>query len=318
MRRRRLGITDLSLSEVALGTWALSGEAAGTAPVDPEAFGATVAAAREAGVTTYDVSPLWAGGEAERALGRALDEARDGGTDVEVIDRGGIRRAADGTPILAHDPTSLIADCEASLERLGRERIDLWLLQGLPEDRKDEGFREAIETLQRDGKIRCWGVSAGDPATAQRALASGAEAICVPLNLIANDALRELESDLVVYKAGVLARSPLAYGLLALRWDDAHEFPRGDHRRERWPGGALAARLRQAHALRFLGRDVAESPAEAALRWVLGHDEVAAALVGARTPAQLTEAARASVAPPTLPDEDLDRLDEVMGALGLR
>lgn len=315
MRRRPVGVSDLTFSEVALGTWALSGASKGR-PLDGEAFDATVAAALEAGVTTFDVSPLWAGGEAESRLGNALgDTGRD---EVEIIGRGGVRVQPGGEVELSHDQEALIGDCEGSLRRLGTDRIDLWLLQGLPADPGDDAWRYAVETLRRDGKIGYWGVSAGDPDTARRALMAGASAVCLPFNLVANDALDTLESELVVYKAGVLARSPLAYGLLALQWLETQRFPEGDHRRERWAEKDLRVRVRQTKRVRFLAKGRVGSPAEAAVRWVLTHPEVASALTGPVNARQMRDLARAGQGPtPHLPDEDLDRLDEVLVEAGL-
>jgi aryl-alcohol dehydrogenase-like predicted oxidoreductase len=157
MQLRSLGRTDLVLSEIALGTWGLAEQSYG--PVPPERLDAVVRAAIDAGVTTFDVAPLWGDGEAERRVGRRLAEARV--EEAVVITRGGVERVG-GKLRQSFASKDLVRGCEGSLERLRRDTIELFLLHnpGIDELRR-EAWREAVEALEQDGKIRAWGASVG-------------------------------------------------------------------------------------------------------------------------------------------------------------
>src|SRR5690606_1358753 len=187
MQFRSLGRTDLVLSEITLGTWGLAEQSYG--PVPPERFDAVLRSAIDAGVTSFDVAPLWGDGEAERRVGRALAEARI--DEPVVITRGGVERV-DGKlrqSFAAEEPGR---GCAASLERLGRERIEVFLLHtpGI-EVLRSETWREGVEQLEQEGKIRAWGVSVGDTDEARVAITAGARVICITHNLISPHALED-------------------------------------------------------------------------------------------------------------------------------
>ncbi len=313
METRTLGLTDLRLSEIALGTWGLAAGVYGD--VARDRFDATLKRALERGVTTFDVAPVWGDdGESERRLGEAL---KDSDVEPVVITRGGAR-IEDGRLRQSFGADELVADCEASLERLGREQIDLWLLHN-PGDvtlRKAE-WREAIHRLEEDGKIRAWGVSVGDLEEARVAIDQGAQAICLTYNLLKTVELEDLVTDLATHGCGVLARSPLMYGLLAGRWPPNRQFAVEDHRYRRWSADSLAARVRQVNELRFLVGTKHRDLATAALRFVLTHSSVTCALVGARTPYQIDAATEAASGPPYLDDDEMVRLAKVRNSAGI-
>lgn len=311
METRSLGRTDVRLGEITLGTWGLAEQSYGH--VSPERFDRIVRAAIDEGVTSFDLAPLWGDGEAERRVGRLIGEA---GIEAAVITRAGVKRV-DGKLRQSFASEDLIADCEASLERLGREHVDVWLLHNPGEDvlRREE-WREAVDRLLEDGKIRAWGVSAGDAAEARIAIAAGAQAVCLPYNILVPHDVEDLGADLALGGCSVLARSPLAHGLLAGQWSEARLFAAADHRARRWSPQALATRIRQVNALRFLvGREHPDL-ATTALRFVLTHPAVATAIVGARSEAQVSSAVRAADNP-RLRDDDMVRIVKVRDAAGI-
>lgn len=313
MDTRSLGRSDLRLTEIALGTWGLASGAYGPVPMDR--FEETLRRALERGVTTFDVAPVWGDdGESEKRVASALADA-----DVEpvVITRGGAR-FEDGRLRQSFGANELVEDCERSLERLGREQIDIWLLHN-PGDvtlRKDE-WREAIHRLEEDGKIRAWGASVGDAEEARIAIDAGAQAICLTHNLLNGVRLDDLITDLATAGCGVLARSPLMYGLLAGRWPPDRKFAEEDHRGRRWTRDSLEERVRQVDELRFLVGERHEDLATAAIRFVLTHASVTCALVGARRPSQIDHAVDAATGPPYLSDDDMLRLAKVRNAAGI-
>lgn len=311
MKTRSLGRTDLRLSEITLGTWGLAEQTYG--PVAPIQFEETVQTAIDQGVTTFDLAPLWGEGEGERRVGRIVSEAK---IDAVFVTRGGARRL-DGRLQRGFSTAELVADCEGSLGRLGREQIDLWLLHNPGADvLRDEPWREAVERLEEDGKIRAWGATVGDADEARLALDAGARALCVPHNLLSPGILDELAGDVEAAGCGVLARSPLMYGMLAGRWDADRRFGFHDHRSKRWGPTAFAERIRQVDELRFLVGDHHPDLTTAALRFVLTHNAVTTVIAGARAPSQIAAACKAADGPPYLTEHEMIRLAKIRNAAG--
>lgn len=311
MEKRTLGRTDVRLGEITLGTWGLGEQSYG--PVAPERFDEVLRNAIEHGITTFDVAPLWGDGDAERRVGRWIRESKL--ADAVIVTRGGARRV-EGKLSIGFSPKELIADCEGSLERLGVEQIDVWLLHDPGDEvlRRDE-WREAVDRLQEDGKVSAWGVSAGDADEARLAITAGAQAICLPFNLLRTIDLDDLMPDIARSGCGVLARSPLQHGLLGGQWSETRTFAPGDHRARRWKQPAFIERVRQVNALRFLVGEEHPDLATAALRFVLSRGEVTTAIVGARSPYQVMAAVEAASGP-RVSDDDVMRLAKVRADAG--
>ena len=308
MHERNLGDTDLRLTEVTLGTWGLSGA---YGPVTESLVRDTLDAAIEAGVKSVDVAPLW--GDMEARVGEAIADHEA----IKVITRGGAV-LEDGQVQHRFDPESLRADLERSRERLGREVLDVWLLHDPSEGAlaEDDPFATAA-TLVEEGHVRCWGVSTTQHEVAARALEAGAKAICVPHHMFASDLVGDLRQSLEASGAGVLARSPLAHGLLSGRWTEYRRFAADDHRHDRWTAQALAIRVRQVAQVRFLVKNEVRSLTAAALRFALDSPAVATAVVGARRPAQIRDLDQLVGDAPYLEEPDRVRLQQVLAAAGV-
>lgn len=292
MKRRTLGKTDVEVSEIALGTWGMGARSYG--PVDGAQLESVVKAAWEVGVTTFDVSPSWGNGEAERRVALALGEHL---AEATLVGRAG-QVNIDGRLLLQFDTYVVVREVEESLKRLGRDRLDLLLLHNPPAKVLGSHlFEKGLAQLKSEGKIRAWGVSVSTVDEANLAIERGAEAICFTHNLLTPDDLLDLAEPLQRSGCGVLARSPLSYGMLAGRWDQATTFEAHDHRSRRWSTASFRERLKQVDAVRFLVDGPIPDLASAALRYVLATPLVSCALVGARTPEQIRHAVAA------LPDE---------------
>jgi aryl-alcohol dehydrogenase-like predicted oxidoreductase len=305
MKQRKLGDTGVELSEISLGTWGLATDAYGRS--DEKRFREVVDKALELGVTTFDLAPLWGDGASERIVGEAVKARRD---EVQLVTRAGARWH-DAALDLDTTAGTLKKDAETSLARLGTDRIDVWLIH----EPKDElwqrvDWREVVEALKKDGKIRAWGATVSTTDSARMAITAGAEALSITYNMLASEDLHDLSTEISKAKCGVIARSPLMHGLLAGRWAEYRSFPRTDHRRDRWSAQALRARIRQIDKLRFLVHGDVASLGEAAIRYVLSNGLVTATTVGARTPAQIEAAVKASVEGPYLPNEDLMKIPD--------
>lgn len=284
MQSRYVGRTEVRVSEIALGTWGLASGAYGE--VSESRFEDTVRAAWEAGVTTFDLAPLWGHGASERVTAKALGRSLN---DAVLVTRVG--QVESGDRLLGQfDAIAVGAAIDLSLERIGRDWIDVMLLHNPPDAAMStDRFSRGIGLAMASGKVRAWGVSTSSLNSARLAVKLGAQVLCLPFNVLAPDDVEELVPMLKEQGVGVLARSPLAYGLLG--GTAKPPFAADDHRQDRWSDEALAKRLERVETLRGMAKD--GDVADLALRAVLSNPFVTSALVGARTPDQIRHAARA-------------------------
>ncbi len=312
LRQRSFGAPPLFVSELALGTWGLSGEAYG--PVADDAADATIKRALELGVTTFDTSDAYGKGATEERLGRLL-EAHVATT--YVLTRHGVDRAHEPAR-KRFDPEYLRAALDRSRERLRRECVDLYFLHNpSAETLAGEELRAFLRGLKDEGKVRAWGVAVGDASAARAALEAGAQAISIAYNAFFSNDLHAVADLVAEKKAGVFAHSVLGYGLLAGLWAAGKTFAEGDHRRDRWSGRDMRARLHHLGAMRsLLGGEVLTMRA-AALRYVLSNERVSAAILGPRSVTQLEQLVREAGAPPYLDAERLGRLPQRLREVGL-
>ena len=312
VRPRPLGKTGLVVSELALGTWGLSGD--GYGPVDAADAERVIARAIDIGVNLVDTADAYGAGKMEALLGRAL-AAQKG---VRVVTKGGTDRSTE-PPRKRFDAPHLRAAVERSLKRLGREQIDLYLLHNPTVDALVLGEASgAMEDLKKEGKIAHWGVSAGDTDVARAAIEQGAAVLELAYNLVHAIDLHRLAGDIMVSGVGVLARSTLAYGLLSGMWPKTREFPEGDHRADRWTKLELERRVEQLDAVRFLVRGDVLTLRGAAVRFALANHLVSSVVLGPRSVPQLEQLVReVGAGPRYLPDEDLAALPRALQRVGI-
>jgi aryl-alcohol dehydrogenase-like predicted oxidoreductase len=151
MRYRPLGNTGLSVSEVAFGTWAIGGS---WGPVDEKSALDGLARAMDAGVNFFDTADVYGDGRAERLLAKATR----GRPDILIATKFG--RGADHRDPETYREAAVRRFCEASLRRLEREAIDLYQIHCPPHEILQQGdVFQVLDKLQREGKIRFYGVS---------------------------------------------------------------------------------------------------------------------------------------------------------------
>jgi aryl-alcohol dehydrogenase-like predicted oxidoreductase len=297
---------------MSLGTWGLSGDAYGA--VDEAMQDRVVRRALDMGFSLIETADSYGDGRMESAIGRAVADRRD----VVVVTKGGTDRAM-SPPRKRFEAGYLRERVEGSLRRLSREPIDVYLLHNPSEPAVAGG--EVVDELARlkgEGKIAHWGVSAGDVSSGRAALRQGAEVIELAYNLLHGSDLHRLAGEVIVSGAGVLARSTLAYGLLAGSWTGETEFPAGDHRAQRWTKPELKRRVDQLAAFRFLVRGDVPTLRSAAVRFVLSNTIVSSAVLGPRNVEQLEDIVReVGIGPVYLGDEDLMRIPRTLQGLGL-
>jgi aryl-alcohol dehydrogenase-like predicted oxidoreductase len=311
IRARPLGKTGLVVSELSLGTWGLSGDAYGA--VDPAVAEATILRALDMGFSLFDTADAYGGGAMEVLLGRLLR-----GKNVTIVTKVGTDRTTEPGR-KRFDPAFLRERVAASLKRLGRERIDLLLLHNPSAEAILFGDAvEALGAMKKEGTIAHWGVAAGDAEVGRAAIDKGAEVVELAYNLVQPIDLHRLAGDAMVMGTGILARSPLAYGLLGGVWTKEREFAAGDHRAERWTRLELERRVQQLEAMRFLVRGDVHTLRGAAVRFVLANHLVSSAVLGPRSVEQLEQLVRETGSGPRyIPDDDLMALPRALWKVGI-
>jgi aryl-alcohol dehydrogenase-like predicted oxidoreductase len=255
---------------------------------------AAILHAVERGVSWIDTGAVYGGGHAERIVGRALAQLSPGERPL-VFTKCGIRIDAAGDTYRDLTPASLRAECDASLERLGVERIDLYQLHWPISDQLAmERAWETLGELQREGKLRWVGVSNFDMELLRRCAAlHPIESVQPPLSLTHRDAAAEILPWAERERAWAIVYSPLGSGLLTGRFslERLQALPAEDWRRRRAPFQApqLQRTLDLVERLRPLADGLGVSMSELAIAWTLAWPGVTGAIVGARSPRQLDE-----------------------------
>jgi aryl-alcohol dehydrogenase-like predicted oxidoreductase len=311
MRKRPLGNTGLSVTELGLGTWGLSGD--GYTPLPEADQDAVIDRALALGIKLFDTADSYAKGGMEKRLGERLEKH----PEAVIVTKVGTDREA--SPARKAFGAAFIKESvERSRERQKREVLDVVLLHN-PSERALERAEAtaALQELKEAGSIRAWGASVEGVDTARAALKQGAQVLELAYNAFHSRSLRQLETEVRTQNVGILARSVLAHGLLCGQWQLDKEFAPNDHRSERWTQDDLKRRITQLNALRpCVNGSTVTSLRAAALRFALSSDVVSCAVLGPRNAIQLDQLLReAGKEPPYLTEEALEalfiRLDNV-------
>ena len=330
MEPRQLGSSSLEITPIVLGTWALGGWLwGGTSRNDAEG---AVHAALDAGINCIDTAPAYGFGLSEELVGKAIKGRRD---TVVVATKCGLvwdgrpgsspffdTRDAEGAALSVNRclrKESILAECDASLQRLGVDVIDLYQCHWPDPETPLEDTLDGLLTLQEQGKIREFGVSNFTVDLLQEC----GDLDAVPASNQPKYSLlsREIENNVLPfcreYDIGSLAYCPMEMGLLTGKIGMDHVFEGDDTRPNRpW---FLPAKRRQALTALDKIRPIAEKHditlAQLATAWVHNQPGVTAAVVGARNRDQAESNARAGAI--RLPTEDLSAIRTVFEPLVL-
>ena len=226
MNRRTFGRTDFTVSEIAFGAWAI-GSAWGT--VDDGESMRALHAAVDAGMTFIDTADVYGDGRSERLVARLRKERR-GNETLHVATKAGRRlqpHTAEG-----YNLENLRRFVERSLTNLDVEAIDLLQLHCPPPAvyERPEAF-DALDTLVREGKLRYYGVSVETVDEAKAALRfPNVQTVQIIFNMFRPKPAEEFFAMAAKARVGIIARVPLASGLLAGKWTAATTFAVDDHR----------------------------------------------------------------------------------------
>ncbi len=295
METRRLGNSDLLITPIGFGAWAIGGPGWAFA-WGPQDDGDSIAAIHEAialGVNWIDTAAVYGLGHSEEVMARALAGVPSAERPY-VFTKCGRVWDEQGTIGRRLTAESVRRECEASLRRLKVERIDLYQVHWPEPDPEIEEGWGTLAALQKEGKVRWIGVSNFDAAQMERARAIAPITSLQPPYSLVN---RKVEPDILPYAAahgiGVIAYSPMASGLLtgAMTAERVANLEPDDWRRRNpnYQEPLLSRNLALVERLRALADRHGISPGAAAVAWVLRHPAVTAAIVGARRPGQLRE-----------------------------
>jgi aryl-alcohol dehydrogenase-like predicted oxidoreductase len=314
MEQRPLGRTGADVSVVGLGTWQLGGD---WGNVDEDTAREVLDAALDAGVTLLDTADVYGGGRSEERIRKALAPRAD---RPFVATKAG--RQANPHTAEQYSPQNLRGWIDQSRRNLGVETLDLVQLHCPPtEVYSDQRVYDALDSFVDDGSIAAYGVSVETVAEGLTALEHpGVQTIQVILNIFRRKPLEELLPAAQQAGVGVLARVPLASGLLTGKYDESTTFPPDDHRNFNRQGEAFDVGETFAGVPFEVGvaaaREVAEIAGDAvptaafALRWVIDQPGVTTVIPGARTVTQVRgNVAAATLAP--LSDSQLSDLERV-------
>jgi len=292
------------MPSVIFGVWPLAGITSGT--VDPETARQTIRAAIESGLDTFDTAYSYGfDGEAERYLGEVLAEYRTTATPptLRVIGKVGQRWSADNKRYTDASPNQLTADAEESLRRLKIEKFDCLLLHAIDPKVDLKRSAEAIDALRRRGLADSVGISNANCEELQQFSSYvNCSAIECPLNLLQRHSLDSIIPAAAQINASVYVYWTLMKGLLAGQISRDHQFDLGDSR----PGYEIfqGEKRRRAHdvidRLWRIAQQHNTTVAKLSIGWAVSQPGVTAALVGAKTPAQIRETASAAPLSPEL------------------
>jgi len=298
MEKRRLGQSDLMITPLGVGAWAMGGNnwAFGWGPQDDADSVAAIHAALDAGWNWIDTAAVYGLGHSEEVVARALAGLA---ARPYVFTKCGLCWDADRKVSGRLKRESVLRECEDSLRRLRLETIDLYQIHWPdPEPDLDEAW-EAIETLKARGSIRWAGVCNLKPAQIRRVAAKGRVTSLQPPYSILSP---EIEAEHLPFcdreQVGVIVYSPMKSGLLTgkMTRERVAAMPDDDFRKSKAPfqEPRLTRNLALADLLKAIAARHGRTAGEAAIAWCLRSPQVTGAIVGIRSAAQVAGVAGAA------------------------
>ena len=289
MEKRQLGQSELEVSVLTMGCWQ-AGLSQWTGATDEDSI-AAIRAAHGEGINFFDTAEAYGEGHSERIVGQALADVRD---EVLIATKVGAGSLA---------PDKLVAACDASLERLGTDRIDLYQIHwptgtwGSPIVPIADTMG-ALVKLKEAGKIRAIGVSNFNAHQIEEALQFGRiDSLQPPYSLF----WRPFEFNgtnecCIKHNIGIICYSPLAQGLLTGKFSVSNRPAESDNRAHNslFKGVTYERALEAVDALKPIAAKYQHTTGQLALQWLLSQPGVTSAIVGARTPDQVRDNARAA------------------------
>lgn len=291
MQTRQLGKSDLFITPIGFGSWAIGGSGYQFAwgPQDDNESIAAIQRALDLGINWIDTAAVYGLGHSEEIVARALKGRSPRPYVFTKCERvWGEQGRISGSLKAA----SLRREAEASLRRLQMDVIDLYQVHWPDPDADIEEGWSILAALQREGKVRFIGVSNFNVAQMRRAQAiAPITSLQPPYSLLDRDIEQEVLPFCAQNQIGVIVYSPMASGLLTgkMTRERIERLPDDDWRKHdfRFQEPQLSRALEMVEQLRQIGERHGRSPAEVAITWTLRRPEVTGAIVGARRPDQV-------------------------------
>ena len=286
MRYRIFGRTGIRISEIGFGCWAIGG---GWGPRDDQEAVESIRLSIQEGVTFLDTALAYGQGHSEQLLARALHDIWSKVTvATKIPPKNWVWPARYDSKIHNIFPEKWIMECtEKSLKHLGVDCLDLQQFHVWTDTwMENDEWKEAVSSLKKEGKIRCFGISINDhePESALKAVESGLiDSVQVIFNIFDPSPQDKLFPLCQKKNIGVIARVPLDEGGLSGNLEPHTQFDRNDWRREYFQGSHLKETCERAEKLKkFLIRDEIKTLPQAALKFCLSHPAVSTVIVGMR------------------------------------
>ncbi|KAA0550196.1 aldo/keto reductase [Bacillus sp. BGMRC 2118] len=293
MNYRHLGNTELKISELSFGTWAIGGSWGKTS--DKEAI-LGLQKAMEEGVNFFDTADVYGEGHAEELLAQATK-----GREHEVYIGTKFCRSKDIFDYETYSESSIRDLCEASLKRLNREQIDLYQIHCPPLEVLQHGeVFHVLDKLQSEGKIRYYGVSVETVEEGFICLENpNVKSLQVIFNVFRQKPIESLFPFAKEKGVGIIARVPLASGLLTGKFNDDTRFEENDHRHfnkdgehfnvgETFAGLEFRVGVELSRKIEWITRNRGNMT-RAALRWILDNQSITTVIPGFKTVKQVED-----------------------------
>jgi aryl-alcohol dehydrogenase-like predicted oxidoreductase len=316
VEKRQLGNSDLRLTPIGYGAWAIGGgdwEFAWGAQDDDESV-RTIERVLDAGINWIDTAAVYGLGHSEEVVGKALKYAT---SEPYIFTKCSMRWNADRQIYRSLKAESLEEEIENSLRRLGVDTIDLYQIHWPdPQDEIEEGW-ETLARFKEQGKVRYIGVSNFSVEQMKRAQKiAPITSLQPPYSLLRRDIEAEILPFCAEHNIGVINYSPMTSGLLTgkMTAERIAAMPADDWRKRspNFNEPKLSRNLKLVEVLREIGNAHNVQPGVVAIAWTLRHPAITAAIVGARRPEQVEEIIPAATF--RLSQQEIERIEDFLRA----
>ena len=294
MQYRKFGNTDLLVSEIGFGAWAIGGGAMigntsiGWGDSDDTISKEAINAAIDSGINFFDTADIYGLGHSEKLIGEVIGNRSDMIIATKV---GNVSRNDQFT--VDYSKEYIFTACDESLKRLKRETIDYYQLHTARlEHLQQSDCIEAMTVLQQQGKIRYWGLSLNtfDPLPEveflmQQNYGNGFQLVLNIINQKTVPFLNEMKEK----GYGVIARMPLQFGLLTGKFDNGVSFPDNDHRKKRVTKEVIDKTNEELKQVWDLCKNYSCTKTQLALSYIISYDAVSTVIPGIRNPLQVEQ-----------------------------
>lgn len=291
MKYRKFGNTDLHVSEIGFGAWAIGGgsmignTAIGWGDADDNVSVKAIRSAFDAGINFFDTADIYGLGHSEELLGKTIGDKKEIIIATKV---GNVSRGEQFT--VDYSKKYILGACEASLRRLKRDVIDFYQLHSARNQHLQNGeCVEAMQQLQQQGKIKYWGISLNTFEPLPEAkffidnkIGNGFQLV---LNLLNQQSLPLIKQTTNGY--GIIVRMALQFGLLTGKFDKEASFSSNDHRKNRLTKEVIDVSNNALEPVWDLCEKYNCSKTQLALSFILSYPGVSTIIAGIRTPEQV-------------------------------